>query len=134
MIQSHYSRLYRQIQTLFEEFVIKKGVVASPGLSDEFYLQIYKKCNYGQQKEEREAIKIMFLILTLLSSYLDPSENLKPLYMSWLERKASDKQLKRFVETIFVNFKTNKMAEGKLFINWPPCLMHIEALEKHKPL
>ena len=75
------------------------------------------------------------MIITLASRFQDPSQNLKPLYQSWLARKSSeDKQLERYVRVILANFQKQKLPEpgGKPFIHWPPCLGEIEAIDKNK--
>jgi len=78
----------------------------------------------------------MYLIIALVSRYMDPSANLKPLLSSWLLHKRDDKQLERFVRHTLQNFKMPKTPEpgAKQYVNWPPSIALIEALDKNKQL
>ena len=115
--------------------MIKNGKLPAFDLCDEIFLQLYQKLNCGSQPEEKERSRLVFLVLALVSKYIEPSNNLKSLISSWLLSKKDDRQFERFVRLILQNFKMQKTVEGsqKPHVNWAPSIAAIEALDKNKP-
>ena len=120
------------IRNLFETYVIRSSTLLFDDMADEFYMQIYRQCNFERDQASntnKDLLRPMLLILVFLSRYMVPSENLIKFYEGWLLRKKEQfVGMERLFKQILVNFRVTT-AHGKpekgLYVCWPPSVAEI---------
>jgi len=123
------------IRKLFESYIVHSSNLIFEDLADEFYLQLYRQCNFDTP-HLKELLKPIFLVMAFLSRYMIPSEKLIKLYEVWLLRKKESFQsMEKHIKLVMVNFKivsTLEQPDKGLYVCWPPSVSEIQALDLGK--
>jgi len=131
-------KFLKLIQDLLRKLVTSRAAYdldSEPdALLDECYLQLYRYCNRGKETRANYNQRLAFKLISILSLYAPPSEDLQDQIRAWMFAKISDQSLEPFIKKTLINLMNHDNNE---FVQpyWIPSLIEIrERLKGEKEI